>query len=89
MNVEITLKDIDELKEHVATAVTADVKATLDPMLKDIKAALAEIPTLKADVKKLQANQGKALIGWTVLVMGGTALFNSARTWLMSHIHPT
>ena len=92
----ITIKDIDDLKSHVGDAVSKDVQSALSPLVEKLKQATDAFEGLRAsvdknctDIKNLKANQGKALVGWTVLVLGTTALLTQAKTWLVSHLHLT
>lgn len=83
----INLKDIDELKAHVSEAVVRDVTAKIDPLLGKIEAALAKVPVLEEDVRKLKENQRKALVGFAALCTGVTLLFNQIKGWAMSKFH--
>lgn len=90
----ITIKDIEDLQNHLSTAICAQVEKKMDEVGKgvaalklvvDATAAKAEIHS--TEIARLKGNQAKALVGWTVLVAGVSLLFNHARTWIMSKVH--
>lgn len=92
--VNITIKDIDDLKNHISESVTHDVQNTMSPLIEKLKQAMETVEGMKGtvdsnckDIKNLKANQAKALVGWTVLSMGVALLFGQAKTWIMSKIH--
>lgn len=92
----ITIKDIDDLKDHVGKSVASDVQTTLSPLVEKMKQALETVEGLKSqvesnckDIKNLKANQAKALVGWTALCVGVTMLFNQVKSYVISHFHLT
>ena len=85
---EISITDLDQLKDHLATALESSLDRKLEPLVKRIEGLemAGSLPTqqLRKDVDKLQANQAKALVGWTVLIAGTTLLIEVAKEWVVA-----
>lgn len=98
MSLEITIKDLDELKDHLATTLEISLQKQMDPLIKQVESATARVAGVEAvqksiveDVSKLKSNQMKALAVWTLMISaigaGVTFGFNYLKTWIFSHLH--
>lgn len=85
----IDIKDIEEFQTHFVTPLVQAVEKKLDDKLKPLvdqaQVNKDAISDLNVRTKKLEGNQAKALVGWTVLVTGITLLCTGAKSWLMAH----
>lgn len=97
----ISLKDIDDLKNHLADSLRGDLAKVLEPLIHKVDAVEKRISSVESTqgaqaevVSKLKANQAKALVGWTALVAGVTSITTAvvayAHTWFASkfNFHP-
>lgn len=90
----ITIQDIDDLKNHLAESISRDVQIRIDPLVSKIEGVVAKVGGFEAtqnehgnEIRNLKANQAKALVGFAVLCTGVSLLFNQAKSWLLSHVH--
>lgn len=83
----ITIQELDDLKNHLAEVLNAGLDKKIDPLIKRIEgveAGVAGVDAVKKDVDDLKKNQGRALVGWTVLVAGVCLIFEQAKGWLVA-----
>lgn len=90
----ISIKDIDDLKNHLEEAIKASFQKQMDPVIEKIAGVQGQVSMLEAaktrldeDVACLKKNQAKALVGWTVLVAGVSLFLVQIKTWFISHLH--
>lgn len=58
---KVDLADVEQLQRLMVTPLVEAVRA-------EMKSLVARVDAIEPDVASLKKNQGKALIGWTVLV---------------------
>ena len=88
----ITIDDLDQLKDHISKEIEAAFQKQIDPLIKRIEGAeekVKGVEDFKKRVTRLEGNQAKALVGFSVLVTGVTLIVEQGKDWLISHlIHP-
>lgn len=98
MSLEITIKELDELKAHLGEALASNFQKQMDPVVRQVEASTTRLAGVEAvqrsiveDVSRLKANQVKALAVWTLMVgaigTGVTLGFNYIKGWIFSHLH--
>ncbi len=88
MNIE--MKDIEEFQKHFVTPLVQAVEQKLDdklaPLVKKGTDQDAAMTDLQTRTKRLENNQAKALVGYSVLVSGVTLILAGLKNWLYYHV---
>lgn len=94
----ISLNDIDDLKNHLETAISAKIDQRLDQITGIVGGFSGRVQAVEkaqesqaGKVAGLEKNQAKALAAWTVMIgliaTGFTLLFAQIKSWVTSHFH--
>lgn len=94
----ITIKDIDDLKTHLELAIGARIDTRLDQITGIVGGFSGRVGAVEkaqeaqaGKVAGLEKNQAKALAAWTVMIglvaTGMTLLFAQIKSWVTNHFH--
>jgi hypothetical protein len=98
MHMEMTFKELDELKDHLAQVLEGGISKQIAPILAKADSAVAKVESMEArvaahaeEIGRLKANQAKAITMWTLMIgalgTGVTLGFNYVKGWLATHLH--